>query len=82
MQRKHGSAHWIHVFNSDRNRFDNNTCYILDSLSRGKITKNVEKKICASLLCKEPVIKVVINPVQQLGNGADCGVFAIAYARH
>ena len=82
MQRKHGSAHWICVFNSDRNRFDNNTCYNLDSLSRGKITKNVEKKICASLLCKEPVIKVVINPVQQLGNGVDCGVFAIAYACH
>ena len=80
MQRKHGSAHWICVFNSDRNRFDNNTCYNLDSLSRGKITKNVEKKICASLLCKEPVIKVVINPVQQLGNGANRGVFAIAYA--
>ena len=43
-----GSAHWICVFNSDRNRSENNTCYILDSLSRGKITKNVEKKICAS----------------------------------
>ena len=78
MQRKHGSAHWIYVFNSDRNRSDNNTCYILDSLSRGKITKNVEKKICASLLCKEPVIKVVINPVKQLGNGVNRGVFAIA----
>ena len=64
MQRKHGSAHWVCVFNSDRNRFDNNTCYNLDSLSRGKITKNVKKKICASLLCKEPVIKVVINPAQ------------------
>ena len=79
MQRKHGSAHWICVFNSDRNRFDNNTCYNLDSLSRGKITKNVEKKICVSLLCKEPVIKVVINPVQQVGSGVNCGVFAIAY---
>ena len=54
--------------------------YILDSLSRGKITKNVEKKICALLLCKEPVIKVVINSVQQQGNDVDCGVFAIAYA--
>ena len=77
-----GSAHWICVFNSDRNRSENKTCYIWDSLSRGKITKNVEKKICALLLCKEPVIKVVINPVQQLGNGVDCGVFAIAYACH
>ena len=75
-----GSAHWICVFNSDRNRSENNTCYILDSLSRGKITKNVEKKICALLLCKEPVIKVVINSVQQQANGVDCGVFAIAYA--
>ena len=80
MQRKHGSAHWICVFNSDRNRSENNTCFILDSLSRGKITKNVEKKICASLLCKEPVIKVVINPAQQLGNGVNRGVFAIACA--
>ena len=62
------------------NRSENNTCYTLDSLSRGKITKNVEKKICALLLCKEPVIKVVINPVQQLGKGANCEVFAIAYA--
>ena len=78
MQRKHGSAHWICVFNSDRNRSENNTCFILDSLSRGKITKNVEKKICASLLCEEPVIKVVINPVKQLGNGVNRGVFAIA----
>ena len=60
------------------NRSENNTCYTLDSLSRGKITKNVEKKICASLLCKEPVIKVVINPVKQLGNGVNRGVFAIA----
>ena len=75
-----GSAHWICVFNSDRNRSANNTCYIWDSLSRGKITKNVEKKICALLLCKEPVIKVVINSVQQQGNDVDCGVFAIAYA--
>ena len=54
--------------------------YILDSLSRGKITKNVEKKICALLLCKEPVIKVVINSVFQQGNVVDCGVFAIALA--
>ena len=80
MQRKHGSAHWICVFNPDRNRSENNTCYTLNSLSRGKITKNVDKKIWTLLLCKEPVIKVVINPVQQLGNGVDCGVFAIAYA--
>ena len=70
------------VFNSDRNRSENNTCYTLNSLSRGKITKNVEKKIWVLLLCKEPVIKIVINPVQQLGNGVDCGVFVIAYARH
>ena len=75
-----GSAHWICVFNSDRNRSENNTCHILDSLSRGKITKNLEKKICALLLSKEPVIKVVINSVQQQANGVDCGVFAIAYA--
>ena len=68
------------VFNSDRNWSENNTCYILDSLFRGKVTKNVEKKICALLLCKEPVIKVAINSVQQQGNGVDCGVFAIAYA--
>ena len=78
MQRKQGFAHWICIFNSDRNRSENNTCYILHSLSRGKITKNVEKKICASLLCEEPVIKVVINPVKQLGNGVNRGVFAIA----
>ena len=45
-----GSAHWIRVLNSDKNRSENNTCYILDSLSRGKITKNVEKKIYALLL--------------------------------
>ena len=75
-----GSAHWICEFNSDKNRSENNTCYILDSLSRVKVTKNVEKKICALLLCKEPVIKVVINSVQQQANGVDCGVFAIAYA--
>ena len=75
-----GSAHWICVFNSDRNRSENNTCFILDSLSRGKITKNVEKKIYTLLLCKEPVIKVVVNKVQQQANGVDCGVFAIAYA--
>ena len=74
-----GSAHWICVFNSDRNRSENNTCHILGSLFRGKITKNVEKKICALLLCKEPIIKVVINSVQQQENGVDCGVFAIAY---
>ena len=60
--------HIGYVFNSDINRSENNTCYILDSLSRGKITKNVEKKICALLLCNEPVIKVVINSVQQQGN--------------
>ena len=52
----------------------------MDGLSRGKITKNFEKKICALLFCKEPVIKVVINSVQQQGNGVNCGVFAIAYA--
>ena len=39
-----GSVHWICVFNSDRYRSENNTCYILDSVSRGKIAKNVEKK--------------------------------------
>ena len=64
-----GSTHWICVFNYDRYRSENNTCYILDSLSSGKITRNVEKKIYALLLCKEPVIKVVINWVQQQGNG-------------
>ena len=80
MQRKHGSAHWICVFNSDGNSSANNTCHTLDSLSRGKITKNVENKIFALLLCKEPVIKIVKNPMQQLGNGVDCGVFAITYA--
>ena len=74
-----GSAHWICVFNFDRNRSENSTCYILDSLSRGKIAKNVEKKICALLICKEPVIKVATNLVQQQENGVDCGVFAIAY---
>ena len=74
-----GSVHWICLFNSDKYRSEINTCYILDTLSRGKITKNVEKKICALLLCKEPVIKVVINSVQQQGNGVDCGVFAAAY---
>ena len=74
-----GSAHWICVFNFDRNRSENSTCYILDSLSRGKIAKNVEKKICALLICKEPVIKVAINLVQQQENGVHCGVFAIAY---
>ena len=63
---------WICVFIPDRNRSENNTCYILDTLSRGKITKNVENKVCALLLCKEPVIKVAINLVQQQGNGADC----------
>ena len=40
------------------------------------------EEIGALLRCKEPVIKVVINPVQQLGNEVNCGVFAIAYARH
>ena len=79
MHPKHGSAHWICVFNSNGNSSANNTCHTLDSLSRGKITKNVENKRFALLLCKEPVIKIVINPMQQLGNGVDCGVFAIAY---
>ena len=60
--------------------YENNTCYILGTLSRGEIAKNVEKKTCALLLCKEPVIKVVINSVQQQWNGVDCEVFAIAYA--
>ena len=31
------------------------------------------------MLCKEPVIKIVINSVQQQENGVDCGVFALAY---
>ena len=53
-----GSARWICAINSDRSRFENNTCYILDSLSTGKITKNVEKKICALLLCKKPFINL------------------------
>ena len=75
-----GSGHWICVFNSDRNRSENNTCHILNSLSRGKITKNVEKKICALLLCKEIVIKVAINSVHQQANGVDCTVFETAYA--
>ena len=56
------------------------TMLALFSILYLKITKNVEKKICASLLCKIPVIKVVINSVQQQGNGVDCGVFAIVYA--
>ena len=37
-----GSAHCIFVFDSDKYRSEINTCYILDTLSRGKITKNAE----------------------------------------
>ena len=51
----------------------------MDSLSKGKITKNIEEKICTLLFCKEPVIKVVIKLVQQQANGVNCAVFAIAY---
>ena len=45
-----------------------------------KLQKMLRKKIFALLLSKEPVIKVVINLMQQQGNGVDCGVFAVAYA--
>ena len=51
----------------------------MDSLFKGKITKNIEEKICTLLFCKEPVIKVVIKLVQQQANGVNCAVFAIAY---
>ena len=37
-----GSAHCIFVFDSDKYRSEINTCYTLDTLSRGKITKNAE----------------------------------------
>ena len=41
----------LQVIAPSEHRSENNTCFYLDSLSRGKITKIVEKKICALLLC-------------------------------
>ena len=38
-----GSAHWICVFNSDRNRSENNTCHILDYLEV-KLQKMLRRK--------------------------------------
>lgn len=49
------------VFNFGRNRSEKNTCYILDSLYRGKDGKQFDNKIGALLLYKESVIIIVVN---------------------
>ena len=41
----------LQVIAPSEHRSENNICFNLDSLSRGKIAKNVEKKICPLLLC-------------------------------
>ena len=76
-----GSLHWICVSNLKTSRNCNDTCYVYDSLSNGKITPSVTWKISNMLYCQEkPEIKVLIQSVQQQTNSVDCGLFAVAFA--
>ena len=54
----------------------------MDSLNSGTIPNHVKQQICAIMHTDLDIIRFHIASVQQQTGGVDCGLFAIAFARH
>ena len=54
--------------------------YVFDSLFWQKIQQDVIHQIAAYSFCLENELIIHVMPVQQQKNGADCGLFSIAFA--
>ena len=75
-----GSLHWLCVANMSRNKKDNGTHYIFDSLARRSVREDINNQI-ANYACSS-VTELVLHTEsgQQQTNFVDCGLFAIAFA--
>ena len=70
-----GHSHWVSI-NSIGCHEGHITLY--DSLYNNIISTEVEEQVKSLLSGRE--CQILVAPVQQQGNGSDCGVFAIAFA--
>ena len=70
-----GNSHWVCVSSIGCPEGQIN---LYDSLYNNIIATEVEEQVKSLLGGKES--KIIVAPVQQQGNGSDCGVFAIAFA--
>ncbi|XP_065680304.1 uncharacterized protein LOC124806293 [Hydra vulgaris] len=74
-----GDAHWLTV--STFWCSDGEVC-LLDSMFHGKVKNHVIRQICAIMQCTKDILTVRVLPVQQQANSIDCGLFALAFAKH
>ena len=74
LQIQFGNYHWITVCGSNEVEVS-----VYDSLNKGSVHRIFLHQITDMVKISTDNIRVNIRPVQQQGNGVDCGLFAIAF---
>ena len=75
-----GSMHWACKSNMETNKFDNGTHYVYDSLCKPKIMLDIVKQVASYSYHNNSTMSLLTRSVQEQKNGADCGLFSIAFA--
>ena len=73
-----GQSHWVCTALLDGD------VQLFDSLAASRLTSTLEEQVdrLYGRVQEDPTITLSRRPVQQQTGGADCGIFAIAYAYH